>query len=277
VTVPRAVPVGTDSVYLKGGGLIRGSLIEAFPNDHATVELADGQTAVIPWERIERIDRGGVTAAPVAPIAPPPSAAPSLAAPSPAGSATVHVESEVPVVVERRQGREWVFACSSPCNAELPLAGLYRIRGTDVRNTSAFHLNARPGETVVLDVNGASRGNFTGGIVLTAVGGGAILIGALVLYVEAVMDWASTAAGGSGPSNDSSVNTVGGVMVAGGAAALVVGVILLSRNMHSKVDQSPDAQRQRQDAWVRGPTWHDDKAANQMPRALGMPLFQLHF
>jgi hypothetical protein len=268
MNVPPAAPVGSDVVYLKGGGMIRGSLVEAIPSDHATVELATGQTAVIPWDRIARIDRGGVSPAPSVP-------GPVLGTPvphAPEATATVHVQSESPVVVERREGREWVFACSSPCNAELPLSGLYRIRGTDVRNTSAFHLNARPGDTVVLDVNGASQGNFT------SVGGAAMLIGALVLYVVAVFDWADQAQNVSTPSGDGTANTVGGVMLAGGAAAVVVGVILLSRNMHSKVEQAQEAPPPpRNDAWLRAPTWRDDKSASQAPKMLGVPLLQIHF
>lgn len=279
VNVPRA-QVGSDVVYLKGGGMIRGTLVEAIPNDHATVELVNGQSAVIPWDRVERIDRGGTTAPP-SPYYPTPGAAPP-APHGPVPSATVHIESDSPVSIERREGRAWVYACSAPCDSELPLAPLYRISGTEVRSSSAFHLNARPGDHVVLDVNTASKGSFTGGIVLTGVGGGAMLVGAMVLYVVAVFDVADRASGVSTPSSDGNTNTVGWVMVGAGAAALTVGVILLAGNVHSKVDQSQQNQtppKPRGDAWLRTPSWHDDKSAGAagIPKVVGVPLFETRF
>jgi hypothetical protein len=272
--------VGSDVVYLKGGGMIRGTLVEAIPNDHATVELANGQSAVIPWDRVDRIDRGGMTVPP-SPYYPTPGAVPP-APKGPVPSAAVHIESDKsdsPVTIERREGRNWVYACSAPCDAELPLAPLYRISGTEVRSSSAFHLNARPGDHIVLDVATASKGSFTGGIVLTGVGGGAMLVGAMVLYVVAVFDVADRASGVSTPSSDGNTNTVGWVMIGAGAAALTVGVILLAGNVHSKVDQTQGQPKPRNDAWLRTPSWHDDKSAGAagVPKVVGVPLFEKTF
>jgi hypothetical protein len=280
--VPKAggaAQLGSDVVYLKGGGMIRGNLVEAIPNDHATVELVSGQSAVIPWDRIERIDRGGAATPPAPTYYPAPGAATAVPPHSLGPTAAVHVESDTPVVVERRDGRAWVYACTAPCDTDLPISGIYRISGTEVRNSSAFHLNARGGDHVVLDVTTASKGSFTGGIVLTGIGGGAMLVGAMVLYIVAVFDVADRAEGVSTPSSDGSTNTVGWVMVGGGAAALVVGIILLSGNLHSKVDQTQGVQRPRNDAWLRLPTWHDDKGAGAagMPKVVGVPLFETRF
>jgi hypothetical protein len=280
VNVPR---VGSDVVYLKGGGMIRGNLVEALPNDHATVELATGQSAVIPWERIERIDRG-VTGALPPTYEPRPGFTSIPRAPEP--TAVVHVQSDGPVVVERRVGRSWVYACSSPCDADLPITGTYRISGTEIRNTPAFQLNARPGDHVILDVTSASKGSFKSGIALTGVGGGAMIVGAIILLYVAVFDAAASAEGIPNPSDDGTWNTAGGVLLAGGAAALVVGILLMTGNSHSGIEQSQgaqrprsdaEAQRPRNDAWLRTPTWHDDKGAAPVPKAIGVPLFETKF
>src|ERR1700722_902025 len=41
--------VGGDSVYMKGGGMMRGTMVEMLPNDHVTLQLPTGQNAVIEW------------------------------------------------------------------------------------------------------------------------------------------------------------------------------------------------------------------------------------
>jgi hypothetical protein len=285
VDVPRVV-VGNDVVYLKGGGLLRGTLIEAIPNDHATLNLGTGQTAVIPWDRVLRIERAGASATGTPPPPPPPppplSAAPRYAPPppftGPTGSAVVHLEGDSIVSLERREGRSRVFACTAPCDAELPLSGLYRVVGPGVRATPSFRLNAQPGEHIVVDATTASKGGFAGGIVLTSVGGFSFLLGALVLLTVATADAADSASGGS--HDDGNAGTVGLGMLVGGAVAVVVGVLVLTSNRHSKVDQRnggalPD--HSRDDAWRRVPQWRDDKSASGLPKAVGVPIFEQAF
>jgi hypothetical protein len=258
--------------------MIRGSLVEAIPNDHATVQLASGQSAVIPWDRVDRIEHGGA--------APAPTYYPAVVPMAMLGpKANVHIDTDQSVVLERREGREWIYQCSAPCDTDEPLSGIYRISGQGVRPTSGFRLNAQPGGHVVLQVSTAAQSNFTTGIALTGVGGGALLVGGMILYFVAIFDWADSQSGYAHPSDDGSWNTAGLVLVAGGAAALVVGVVLMSGNFHSKVEQAeaargPEVQRPRNDAWLRLPTWHDDKAgpgAQDMPKAVGVPLFEKAF
>jgi hypothetical protein len=257
--------------------MIRGTLIEAIPNDHATVELATGQSAVIPWDRVDRIDRGSSSTPPPSLPSSPPFYGQRIP-PPPTGSAYVHIESDQPVVLERRDGgRTWSLACSSPCDAELPIGSTYRIGGTGVRNSAPFHLNARPGDRLILDVNTASKGAFVGGIVVAGAGVLVLLVGAMVLFTVATVDTADNAEGIANPSSDGSANTIGWVMVAGGAAAVVVGVLVLTSNTHSKVDQTPASQRPRNDAWLRVPTWHDDKTNAALPRINAVPLFERSF
>ncbi len=263
VDVPRVV-VGNDVVYLKGGGLLRGTLIEAIPNDHATDPAGHGaDRPAIPWDRVLRIERAGASATGTPPPPPPPplSAAPRYAPPppftGPTGSAVVHLEGDSIVSLERREGRSWVFACTAPCDAELPLSGLYRVVGPGVRATPSFRLNAQPGEHIVVDATTASKGGFAGGIVLTSVGGFSFLLGALVLLTVATADAADSASGGR--HDDSNAGTVGLGMLVGGASS---GRGRRPRSHEQPAQQgrsakmgarSPD--HSRDDAWRRVPQW----------------------
>jgi hypothetical protein len=268
--------VGGDIVYLKDGGMIRGTLLEAIPDDHATVQLATGQSAIIPWVRVARIDRSKA-----------PSAAPGVPAPSsPEPAAIVHVNADRQVVLERRDpgGGPWTLACSSPCDIALPISSTYRVAGAGVRNTRPFHLDAHPDEHVTIDVNPASRGAFAGGIAMASAGLGAMVSGFFVLVVVQANDDEAAAFGTH--STDTTATAVGWAFVAGGAALTVGGALLIGTNAHSKERQQQppqaDASRRpppkstpRTDAWLRAPTWHDDKAGGSLaPKVVTeVPLF----
>jgi hypothetical protein len=72
-----------DVVMLKHGGQIRGKLVEMLAGDHATIAMTGGQNAIIRWDEIGSISRGGVAVK--LPDAPPPVApAPVVAQPQPA-------------------------------------------------------------------------------------------------------------------------------------------------------------------------------------------------
>ncbi len=163
----------------------------------------------------------------------------------------------------------------------MPLSGLYRISGPEVRNTGSFHLEAAPGEHVTLQVATASKGSFASGIVLTSLGGFGLIAGSLVLSVVATSDRVDHAQNVPTPSNDGTWNTAGWVMVAGGAALVVVGVLVLTGNRHSSVEQAPAGQaaapRPRNDAWLRMPQWRDDRAGIGLPKAIGVPIFETAF
>jgi hypothetical protein len=282
VEVPRLAGPGLDVVYLKGGGLLRGTLTEAIPNDHATLQMANGQIAVIPWDRVERIDHGG--SHPVAPPMAPPVAAPPEAV---HGTATVHIESDGPVTLERRVPgtRNWVGVCTAPCDVDVPLYGPYRIVGPGVRNSNDFTLRGSDGDHILLDVSTASKGAFAGGIVMTSLGGFSLLLGATILMTVASSEASNSALGLPNSSDDGSWNTAGWVMVLGGAAAALVGILVLTGNRHTKVGEAAGAPRAqpRNDAWLRAPQprWnddrHDDKGPIGMPKVVGAPIFKFSF
>jgi hypothetical protein len=269
VSPPRGIPAGGDVVHLKGGGMIRGTLIEILPDDHATVELATGQTAVVPWERVDRVERGTTTTQPEKA----PTGSTSASAPSPGtdgSDAVVHIDADRPVVLERSEaGGAWTLVCTSPCDLPLPLSSTYRISGYGVRRSTPFSLSARGGEHVVIDVNTASRGGYVGGIVLAGAGTLVALVGALVLQNQALGQPA-------GASANSDARMVGWSMVAGGALMALGGVALIAHNAHSKVEPTPTP-RPRSDAWLRLPTWREDRSGAGLPGAVDIPLLHRTF
>jgi hypothetical protein len=93
----------SDVVTLKHGGQIRGRLTEMLAGDHATVAMVNGENAIIRWDEIASISRGGVPLK--LPEAPPPAAAkpvtpaPVLAPPPPRylGPQRMEYETDDPV------------------------------------------------------------------------------------------------------------------------------------------------------------------------------------
>ncbi len=274
VNVTNAVgATGDDVVVLKDGGMIRGTLLEVIPNDHATVQLATGQSARVQWDHIERIERGAAAAPRVAA----PEGAPVARRAAP--SARVHIESDRPATLERHEGaKAWVAACSAPCDADLPLDAEYRIVGDGIRKSSPFRLAANDGGRVTLDVNAATKGGFAGGIVLTSLGPIVMLVGAVVVAIGEADKSLQTDFNGSGStsSSGSSTITTGWVTVAVGAVATVGGILMIAGNSRSSVAQSRDDGRRdsaRADAWKRLPTWHEEANALASPKTALVPLF----
>jgi hypothetical protein len=62
-------PAARDSIYLKNGGIIRGTPVDAIPGDHARIELVTHEIQSVAWADVLRIEHGAA----------PPPAAPSSA------------------------------------------------------------------------------------------------------------------------------------------------------------------------------------------------------
>ncbi len=193
----------------------------------------------------------------------------------------VHLVADAPVILERREPDEWVTACSAPCDTSVPVAGSYRVRGSNVRSSSPFSLSASAGARVVLDVRSAPRGPVFGGVVATSVGGGSVVVGGIVLALNWLFG-ALSCSGGSDPAYAHSCgpsdggNDAGYVLIGAGAATLIAGVVVLATAPRTTVRESAADVAPRQDAWLRLPQWREDKAgAGQRP--LAMPLFQATF
>jgi hypothetical protein len=277
--------VGPDTVVLKDGGMIKGTLTEILPGDHATMQLSTGQTATIRWDVIGHIERNGAplqqtppagTAARPAPVAVP------APAPGPQGAAYVHIDADSDIRIERQVGAQWIGMCNAPCDRDLPLDGTYRIAGNGTRNSHVFHLSAsRPGDRIIIAVNPASKGGFVGGIILASIGAPIFLLGGFVLLIVAAVD-ASSRSAQTGPAK-----AVGWTMFGLGAAGIIGGIVLIANNSSTGVDQFNEAAKPAKaaflpgsDVWKRGPLFplaEDDKNNPAPAHAVAVPIFTGRF
>ncbi|HSQ63235.1 MAG TPA: hypothetical protein VLM85_08460 [Polyangiaceae bacterium] len=241
IGVTPAPAQGSDTIYLKGGAVVRGTLSVAVPGAPITIQLPNGQTLTIQWNMVDHIDRASTLAPPAA--APPPQAPATVQGPPPAASIVVHVDTDSPSLVLQAQtpggrwdGRGgWTTVCQGSCDQPVPLGVLYRISGDGVRSSRPFQIGGQPGGRAQLVATTASSGSFTTGIVLASVGGAAAVIGLsltlLGLFVGAYCGFGTSCTGDAGL-------ITGGLVTTGvGVVGIVVGIVLAAGNAHSKVDQ----------------------------------------
>lgn len=132
----------------------------------------------------------------------------------------------------RRRPKHWVRSCTSPCDQEVPLASRYRIGGEGVRDTKAFRLAGKPGDTVTITFDGASTAGFVGGVVVASVGVGALAVGVVAMltaFVDGALDDTKDA---------SQATTIGLVSLCSGVVAGAVGVGMIRFYARSDETQS---------------------------------------
>jgi hypothetical protein len=296
-----ATNTGTDTIDLKSGGLLRGTIIEAIPNSHARIQLATGEVAKVPWSDIARIERAPRPAS--NPPAPPPPAAAAPAAPgpivatmpgkAPQGSPPVwvHIDgSEADRLEVKAAGDqdEWSPVCTTPCDRPVPAGYSYRIAGDSIRTSSPFTIDPQQGGRQTLVVSEASRGAFVLGIVGMGVGAGGIVVGLSVAFVGAVGAGLSEH-GTSAYQSDRNIETAGWVVTGIGAAAVAGGLVLLLTNVRTGVSQGPTTSQGASAAPPRvstslppapfatsGERLRDPMAA-AMPPVVGFPVFGATF
>jgi hypothetical protein len=283
---PPAATAGRDVVYLKNGGLLRGTLIDVIPNSHARIQLETGEIATVQWSEINRIDHANTTQ--VEPPAPPQTtpAAPTPAAPH--ARVLVHIETTNPeVFLLADTGHEWERVCSSPCDKWMSTDLNYKLAGPSVRQSKPFFLQGENGDRVVLDVNTASSGMFALGVVGTVVGSISIGLGALVFLVGAVentsacsfnADTSTSASAGCSSTDGKGTEGVGGTMMLVGLVVGVAGIVAIATNGHTSATQDVEEPVKRgaprSDAWLRLPTWSSTTATTVTATpGLSLPLF----
>lgn len=111
----QGVAQGSDVVFLKHGGEIRGTITEIRAGDHATVTLATGQIATIQWAEIDRVERNGQ-------LMQLPSAAP---APTPVPLATPTAQPATPTPAAKPPA--YVGPASMPYNSDYPPPAGYHV------------------------------------------------------------------------------------------------------------------------------------------------------
>jgi hypothetical protein len=294
---PVAAPaVGRDVIYLKNGGLLRGTLIDVIPNSHARIQLETGEIATVEWSEINRIDHASTT-----PQAPPqvdaprppsaPEAPPSQALAGPSKRLLVHIETTgQDLYLLADTGHEWERVCSAPCDKWLSGDVNYKLAGPSVRQSKPFYLQGENGDRVILDVNTASSGIFVLGVVGTVVGSVSVGLGALVWLVGVATNAScsidastttSSASGSCSSSSGKSAESVGGTMMLAGLVVGVAGIVAIATNGHTSVAQ--DVQEPvkrgepRSDAWLHLPAWNETTTTARTAPSFGMPLLSGSF
>ena len=278
---PAASAAG-DAIYLKSGGLLRGTLIDAIPGDRARISLATGEIATVSWADISRIQHAdGSQQTLDATSAGPPSASPPpkpAAAPAPASvlSASqsmvwVHLEGSEGASLEQDTtgNDDWAIVCTEPCDRQVSTAYWYRIGGGGIKASSQFALHGQPGAHETLTVSGASKGWFIAGVAAVPVGGLVAYIGLLVgVFGSLASSVSNSSLGPSGASTSNNGQTVssgvaatGWTMLAVGGIAMVAGAVVAIANWKSGVSQDVSGEKAAQlpDAWrpLAGPTWRE--------------------
>jgi hypothetical protein len=292
-SVQRAPSVGQDVIYMKNGGILRGTIIDAIPDAQARIQLATGEIATVPWQAIDRIEHGSTgpgRPAPPGPVpAPPTPAPPGPRVYAPSAMVWVHVEGADGALLEmdRASDGTWETACRAPCDVQVPVRADYRIGGSSMRQSGMFHLRGQQGDHVTVNVSGGSKALLVTGIVITPVGGLVTLIGLVMGLAGSVSAeasgatcYGSTCAQASGATN-SGLATAGWVTALVGVAIGVGGIVLIVNNAKTGVAvdvTGAEAARVQGDAWAHVPSWRESGSAEKaVPPVFGGTLWTGRF
>jgi hypothetical protein len=265
-SVTESTTATVDTVHLRSGGMFRGRVTEIVPGDHVTVLLTTGESRRVVWRDVDRVIVASTAVPPVPGVAAPATAAMS------GPRARVHIKAPSPSYLYRRAAgtTDFVTACQTPCDAEMPIGDTYKIGGSGFSTTSEFKLDAPPGGSVELTVDGP---NWVG-----IVGGGAITIGgAATAYVGVIFALAGGSCSSSSSSRYSSsrngcteVRNVGLGALAVGAGMIALGLLIVFPSL--KTDFAQHGSAPGKDAFVRTPTWRSASSSNESGVPTTFPL-----
>jgi hypothetical protein len=288
---PAAVTASPDVIYLKGGGMLRGTLVDAIPGSRARIQLATGEIASVPWEQIDHIGQApGQDQPPPPPRKPPTPRAPTQPAPTPAavqGSVKVHVEGAEGAQLQYGETGhdDWKSVCDLPCDASVPAGGHYRVVGDDIRPTPDFELKAGAGEHENIHVKAASKTWSTLGAIAAGGGGIAAYIGFVIgVTASSTPDTSQTptsARDAAMQSDQRGTATAGWVTCAIGLGAVIGGLIVVFSNTKTTVAQdagSESSARLAPDAFKPTPSWREANVIDRSaPPVVGLPLLSGSF
>jgi hypothetical protein len=280
-TTPTPPPstAGGDIIYLKNGGILRGTIIDAIPNAQARIQLATGEIATVPWPEINRIEHSTSPSAP-APTTPSTTTPAKPTTPPPGKpSATAYVHLEAPDGARLQVLDDgWQDVCTAPCDRPLPLEKEYRISGSGIKDSSSFGIRAQNGQHVTITVNAASTGWFIFGAIAAPVG---LVVGYLGLIIGVVATAADSVSGPqTGPA--AGVAATGWTMFGVGVVMVVGGIVLLVTNWKTGTDQQVSTPTQGKlvplDAWKRLPVWNQPTPEQKAtPLSTSIPIFSGSF
>jgi|SRR5579883_2294409 len=279
---PAPAPaVGNDVIHLKGGGILRGTMIDAIPHMQARIQLATGEIATVPWDQIDQIEHasapapGGGTGpapTPTGPVTPPPKP------PPPSVNVYVHIDGsdDVQLLQDKTGDGDWATVCYAPCDKPMPTGPSYRVDAPGMKQSSSFKLSASDGgQHDTVSVHGASTPWFVIGCI-------AIPVGGIAAYFGLIFGLTGSLVSSTGTSGGSGIEAAGWTTFFVGAGAVVGGIILVVTNMRTTVTQDVAGGAAvgalRADALRPRPTWSETPAAARgLPPAVGVPLFTGRF
>jgi hypothetical protein len=141
-----------------------------------------------------------------------------------------------------RGGITWSWACSLPCEKELPIGVEYRIRGDSIYNSEPFKLSPIPIATTDLRVYPVPRWHHDLGIAL-------LILGPLTLVPAAFVDAFLFVAPGESCPDFGCSNSLAGVVALGitltgvGLAAIISGAVLVTEHTDVVQTSTPPAPR----------------------------------
>jgi hypothetical protein len=254
-----AQEAGHDEVTLKNGGSIRGTVVSSEPGVSVKiVEMGQKEPRMIPWAQVADVERDKYGSKPAA--VEPGSAGPGYAQPAPfvpaqrvpvraeppteppesslanPGVVRLHVESPVPVQVEKRgvnQGSvngygfemyQTVHVCASPCDKIIDGSqGQWFEASGDFPGGKEFRFDGMKGD-VDLKVRPGSRGLRGFGVTSIVLGSGAFLLGGTLTLLGGFSTYNTNSAGVT-TYGLSSETRVGLAILGTGAAVLVGGIV----------------------------------------------------
>ena len=230
-SVAAPSPVGGDVVYLKDGGVVRGSLVEAVGERPVRILLATGEILEIDRAYIDRVVPAG---SPVQPQ------------PAPSGP-TVRLHVDAPREMEL-YGRpsdvaDWIPMCTGTCDKAVPAGWEYQVRGDGVKSSAPFLVRGDGTGATTVHVDPAVKSSFMTGIVIAGVGGLATITGLVVTLIGARGSYDQTVNGQTtthyvGPE----VLPIGIGILGAGAAAGLVGTLIAVENASTKVNEGAPRQ-----------------------------------
>ena len=247
---------GGDVIYLKNGGMVRGTLIDATPERPARIQLVTGEVSTIAWSDVDHVV---TAAAAAAPPAPPAAAGPTV---------RLHVESprELEIVGRANDGADWAPMCGGACDKAVPAGWEYQARGDGVKPSAPFVLKAGASGAASVHVDPASKGAFILGMIGVVGGGSVGLLGLMLTAIGASGHVTQTVNGVTTTQPvDPGVLPAGIVIMVVGVAALVTGGVVALNNWSTGVTQGSAGV-----ALAPLQTQHFQDAAREAPRMPGV-------
>lgn len=251
--VTESTAATIDSVYLRSGGMFRGRVTEIVPGSHVQIKLENGESRQLPWTDVDRVIVASTSVPPLPSSGPPP----AKLAPKTGPTARVHMNAgghQAFLIRQPAGTSDWVTSCESPCDQDMPLGDTYKIAGTGFRTTKEFRLDAEPGGSVELAVDGPSWFGIVGGGLLTLTGAGMAYGGLLVAAAGSSCD-------GSYYNTCDGSGKTGLVVAAVGAGFIALGLAIVYPSL--KTDLEQQRERPAKDAFLRPPSWRTASATEQ--------------